>query len=88
MTGLLPLFSGELVVGPGGFAFDGGLVCGAGDGDGGVGGAVPVFGRVGDSPDVAVVVERDSDQEGFAVVAQRKTIGHAGRNASAGGEIA
>lgn len=40
-------------------------------------GAIPIFGRIGDTPHIAMIVERDADQEIFAVVAERQTVCHA-----------
>ena len=47
---------------------------------------VPVFGSVGDAPDISVIVERGSNQE--AVISQRETVGHAGSYGSSAGQIA
>ena len=51
------------------------------------GDAVPIFRRIGDSPHVCLVVERDSDQKVFPVLAQWQTIGNAARCGSAARQI-
>jgi hypothetical protein len=47
----------------------------------------PVFRGVGDSPDISVRIESDTDQEGLPVVSQRQTTGHARRHTPAAGQI-
>src|SRR6202522_3898730 len=73
---------GEQVVGPGALALAHGICC-SGGGNGGIGGAIPILGRIGNSPHIAVVVERHTDKKIFSVGAERQAGCHAGRNASA-----
>jgi len=77
---------GEQVVGPRILAFARSLVwaarrCGS------LGGAVPILGRIGNSPDVAVVIERGTYKKVLTVVTERQASGNAGRSASAAGQI-
>src|SRR5271165_1424844 len=53
----------------------------------GFGSAIPIFGRIGNSPHVRVVVECDSNQEILTVIAQRQASCHAGGSASATQQI-
>ena len=41
---------------------------------GGIGGAIPIFRWIGDSPNISVIVKRHSNQKILPVVAQRQTI--------------
>ena len=52
-----------------------------------LGGAIPILGRIGNSPHVPVVVERHSDKKVFPVIAQRQASRHASGNASAARQI-
>jgi hypothetical protein len=79
--------SGEQVVGPDiltvrRFPF------GAGGGCAGVGAAVPILGRIDNSPDISLVVKRYSDQKVFGVLAQRQTIRDVAGCTPAAGQIA
>src|SRR5580693_1257929 len=59
----------------------------AGGGWVGSGSAIPICRRIGDSPNISRVVERHSDKKVFAVIAQRQTVGDAGRSASTARQI-
>ena len=77
------------VVRPRSFRFGG---CGGdGRGGGGRGGcnrnAVPILGRVGDSPDVSMVVKGDANEEELSVGAERETTGDAAGSGGAAGEM-
>ena len=50
---------------------------------GSAGSTIPVLWGIGNSPDIFVVVQRQSDKKIFAVVAQRQTTCHAARSGSA-----
>jgi hypothetical protein len=77
-------FAGEQVVGPGVAAFARGGRSGSG---GSGGGAIPVGGGIGDSPNISVVVERYSDEKEFPVIAEGKAIRYAARSFSSAGQI-
>jgi len=79
--------TGEQVVGPDILTVRR-LPFGASGGGAGIGAAVPILGRIDDSPDIPLVVQRYSDQKVFAVVAQRQTIRDVAGCASAAGQIA
>lgn len=64
------------------------LPFGAGGGCAGIGAAVPILGRICDSPDISLVVQRYSDQKVFGVLAQWQTIRNVAGCASAAGQIA
>jgi hypothetical protein len=77
-----PLFSsgmglalgGEQVVGP----FSLALACGCARAAGGCGGAIPILGRIGNSPHIGVVVKCYADQKVFSVGAEREAGCYAG----------
>ena len=76
----------EQVVGPGVPAFAR-ATCSASGGSGRRGGAIPIRGRIGNSPHISVVVERHADEKEFSVIAQRQASRYAGRNFSAAWQI-
>jgi hypothetical protein len=80
--------TGKQVVGPRFLALDGVFVGVAGGASGRLRGILPILWRIGNSPYIPVIVERDSDQKIFPVISERKTIRHAGGSASASGQIA
>lgn len=52
-----------------------------------LGGRDPVVRRIRDSPEISVGVERGPDEKVRALAAQGQTVGHAARDAAAGGQI-
>jgi len=52
------------------------------------GGGIPILRRIGDSPNIALVVQRHSNQEEFCVLAQRQAIGDATGCASTARQLA
>ena len=79
--------AGEQVVGPDILTVRR-LPFGTGGACAGIGAAVPVLGRIGDSPDISLVVQRYSDEEVLGVLAQWQTIRNVAGCASAAGQIA
>lgn len=86
-SGMRLAVSGKQVVGPRFLALDGGFVSVAGGVGGRIRSAIPILWRIRNSPYIPVIVEGDSDQKVFPVISERKTIRHAGRSASASGQI-
>jgi hypothetical protein len=80
--------AGEQVVGPCILAFGRGLVCRPSGGLAGTGGAIPIRGRISDSPHIPVIIKRHSYKKEPSIAAQRKAIGDASGGAASVRQIA
>ena len=80
--------SREEIVWPNIFARGGRFDPGAHGGRSGRRGAIPILGRIGDSPDIPGIVKGDANQKMLPVLAERQTIRYAARAATSSGQIA